>query len=327
MRRRAFPFLRVGSALICLLVTGVGCSRAPVEDTPIAADDTTEFFRWKRDIAGRLTPERQRQLESALEELRLDIMFRQEASGHDAIESAVCRKLNHLPLKEALLLGLQVKWKRLAGEQADLQRVLNANAHLITKPGDHAAADDLESYRAKQQKRFDTVAADRQSVEREIKALGGKVAALEAPAPIQAPLNVSHEEALKQIDEMLTGRLNAATIRLGAWPIKIDWEGAQLEGEKRAEFLAKKSANGRGERVIIPLRIKGHWLLYEGADQAPKLPDDVIAALSPAEATAFKRRWIEAEAELWARQLAKEFPEPPAAAEPEPDAPAKPRRT
>jgi hypothetical protein len=326
MRRRAFPFLRVGCAMFCLLAAGAGCSRTAVEDTPIAADDTTEFFRWKRDITGRLSPERQRQLESTLEELRLDIMFRQEASGHDAIESAVCRRLNHLSLKEGLLLGLQVKWKRLAGEQSDLQRILNANAHLITKPGDHAAADDLESYRAKQQKRLDTVTADLQGVEKEIGTLGGKVSALEAPAPAQAPVKVSHEEALKQIDEMLTGRLSAATLRLGAWPVKIDWQGAQLEGDKRAEFLAKKSINGRGERVIIPIRIKGHWLLYEGVDQAPKLPGDVLAALAPAETAAFQRRWIEAEAELWARQLAKEFPDPAPAAEPEPDAPAKRQR-
>lgn len=306
--------------LVMLLAAVTGCTRTPIEDSLIAADDTTTFYRWKRDTASQLSPEQQRQLETTLAELRLDIMFRQVATGHDAIESAVCERLNRLPVKEALLLGAQLKWHRLAAERDDLQRVINANSRLITKPGDQAAAADLDQYRAKQQQRADTVAQELQGVEKEIQALGGQIPALNLPAPATKPIAVSHAEATKQIADMLEGRRTAAVVRFGDWPVKIDWEGKQLEGDKRVEFLAKSAVNGRGERVVIPIRIKGSWLLFEASDQAPALPEDVRATLTTAELAAFKKDWIELEAELWARQLAKELPDaPPVPVEEKPD--------
>jgi 1-acyl-sn-glycerol-3-phosphate acyltransferase len=109
---------------------------------------------------------------------------------------------------------------------------------------------------------------------------------------------------------LLESRRGSAIFRSGDRPVKIDWEGKSLEGKKREEFAAKRAANSRGERVVIPLRIKGHWLLFEALDQAPKLPDDVRAILSPEELAKFKREWLELEAELWARQLEKDLPEP-----------------
>jgi hypothetical protein len=112
------------------------------------------------------------------------------------------------------------------------------------------------------------------------------------------------------MNEMVEGRRNGAAFKYGQWPVKIDWEGTQLTGEKRTEFAAKKSVNGRGEKVVIPVRIKGTWLLFESADQAPGLPDDVKAALTADELAKFKRDWLELEAEIWARQVGKELPEP-----------------
>jgi hypothetical protein len=257
------------------------------------------------------SPELKRQFESALQEIRLDLQFRQAASGHDAIEAALSKRINQLPLKDALLLGTQLKWRRLAGEREDLQKVINTNSRLVTKPGDTTAAADLDQYRAKHQQRLESTLRDLAATEKDYAALGGQVAALTLGTPPTKAVAVTREEALKLMAEMLDGRRSVVTFKYGQWPVKIDWSGAQLEGEKRAEFDAKKSVNGRGEKVIIPVRIKGRWLLFESADQAPGLPDDVKGALSADELAKFKRDWVELEAEIWARQIGKELPEPP----------------
>lgn len=328
MRRRAIfsrvLWLRVGGAALALLTAGAGCTRTDAVDAPIAADDATTFYRWKRDVGSQLSPDLQRQLESTLQEIRFDLTLHQQASGHDAVEGAVCARLNHLSVKAALLVGAGLKWQRLAAERDDLQRVANANAHLITKPGDQSAATELELYRAKVQQRSATITQELQALEKEIAALGGKVPTLALATPPTAALAVSRAEALQQITGLLEGRRGAATIRWGMWPVQIDWEGKKLAGDQRAEFLEKKIVNGRGEKVIIPVRIKGRWLLFEAPDQAPALPDDVKAQLTAPELAAFKRDWLELEAELWARQLAKNLPDPPPATEDQPEEPVTP---
>ncbi len=301
------------ACLALLLLATAGCTRTPIEDTKIAASDTTEFFRWKRDATSALSPERQKQFESTLEELRTDIMFKREASGHDAIEAAVCQRLNNLTVKQALLRGAQTRWQRLAAERDDLQRVINANAHLITKPGDETAALDLGEFRAKQQQRLDADSRELPALEKEIAELGGPAPVFHSTAPATKPMAVSRAEAQQQISDLLEGRRNSGTSRFGLWPVKVDWEGAKLEGGLRAEFVAKKTAGVTNGHVVIPVRIKGRWLLFAAPDQAPVLPDDVRSQLSADEVINFKRDWLEVEAELWAREVAKDFPTAPPA--------------
>ena len=65
--------------------------------------------------------------------------------------------------------------------------------------------------------------------------------------------------------------------------------------------------------MVIPVRIKERWLLFEGPDQSPALPDDVVAVLTPEELSKFKRDWLEVEAQRWAREIAKDMPAPPPA--------------
>ena len=306
-------FFRVAAVALSLLLALAGCKPSDPLTAKISADDSTDLFRWQRDHINDAAPDLKRQVDSALQEIRLDIQFRQEASGHDAIEAALCKRINHLPLKEALLLGTQLKWRRLAGEREDLQKVINTNSRLVTKPGDATAAADLDQYRAKHQQRFEATLRDLAATEKDYAALGGLVASLTLGIPTTKAVAVSHDEAAKLVADMLESRRNGAAFKYGPWPVKLDWEGAQLEGERLTEFAAKKSVNGRGVQVVIPIRIKGSWLLFESPDQAPALPDDVKAALSADEFAKFKRDWLELEAEIWARQVGKELPEPPPA--------------
>lgn len=293
-----------------LLILVAGCGPIDIQTAKVAADDTTTFFRWKRDVGNQLSAEQQRQLEVTQQELRLDIQLRQTASGHDAIESAMCERLNRLTIKGALLLGAQLKWQRQAAERDDLQRVASRNAQLITKPGDQAAAAELERYRGTFQQRIKKLTQELGGLETEILALGGKSPVLQLAAPASKPAAITHAEALDQIAVLLEGRRGSPMFRSGERSVKVDWEGKELEGKKLEEFAAKRVVNGRGERVVIPVRIKGSWLLYEASDQAPTLPTDVRATLSAEELAKFKREWLELEAELWARQLEKDLPDP-----------------
>ena len=306
-----FFVVRLSLIALALLLAVAGCKPSDPLTAKISADDSTDLFRWQRDITGSLIPELKRQMEGALQEIRLDIQFRGEASGHDPIEAALCKRVNRLTLKDALLLGTQLKWRRLAGEREDLQKVVNTNSRLVTKPGDMAAAADLDLYRGKHIQRLENTIRDLAATEKDYAALGGQVSSLTLGIATTKPVAVTHEEALKQMAEMIEGRRNGAAFNYGQWPVKIDWTGAMLEGEKRAEFEAKKSVNGRGVQVVIPVRIKATWLLFEAPDQAPGLPDDVKAVLSADELVKFKRDWLELEAEIWARQIGKQLPEPP----------------
>lgn len=316
MARRAapaeilIPVLR--SFVAALLLVLAGCAKTDPMDAMIAAGDTTTFVRWKRDVVADFPPAVQQQFETVLQELRIDIQFKREVSGHDAIEAEVCKRLDQHSVKEALLMGLELKWHRLTAERGDMQRVIDANERIITKPGDEAAAAEVAEYRAKHQARADAAGLELKAVERDLVALGGKIPAIvEAPPPSQR-IAMSHNEARQQVAELIDGRRNAATARYGRWPVKIDWGGAELTEDKRAEFLAKKTADAREGKIIVPIRIKKIWLLFEGLDQAPALPTDVKSQLTPAELTAFKKDWLEVEAEIWARQVGKDLPDPPA---------------
>lgn len=301
---------RFRGAALGLLIAVAGCGPTDIQTAKVAADDPTAFFRWKRDVGSQLTTEQQRQLELTQQELRLDIQLRQKASGHDAIEQAMCERLNHLTVKEALLLGAHLKWQRLAAERDDLQRVASRNAQLITKPGDLAAAAELARYRGTFQQRIERLTQELAGLESEIRGLGGPAPVLQLPASASRPPPITHAEALDQIAVLLESRRGSVTLTYGDRRVLIDWEGRDLEGSKRVEFASKRVVNGQGERVVIPVRIRGRWLLYEGADQAPALPDNVRAVLSAEELAKFKREWLELEAELWARQLEKELPDP-----------------
>lgn len=301
---------RAGVVALGLLLSLAGCGPTDLQTARVAAEDTTTFFRWKRDVGAQLSAEQQRQLEVTQQELRLDIQLHQSASGHDAIEGAMCGRLNQLTVRDALLLGAQLKWQRLAAERDDLQRVALRNAQLITKPGDQAAAAELERYRGTFQQRIDKISPELAGLEKEILALGGKAPVLQLAASAKKAPALTRAEALDQISVLLESRRGSAIFRTGDHPVKIDWEGKALEGSKREEFAAKRAMNGRGERVMIPVRIKGHWLLFEAPDQAPVLPEDVRSLLKPDELATFKREWLELEAELWARQLEKDLPDP-----------------
>jgi hypothetical protein len=104
--------------------------------------------------SGSIRIEEWREFDAMLQELRLRIMSNREATGHDAIESALRSKINGATFREVLIVGLQAKIARLAGERDGVRRVMNGNAHrvgILEKFGDSA---EFENARARQEKRL-----------------------------------------------------------------------------------------------------------------------------------------------------------------------------
>lgn len=269
-------------------------------------------------MADEFPPELKLELDDALQEMRYRISAMQEASGHDAINDALCKHVDGRTVTQVLLLGDEWKLQRLEVERDGLQHVVNTNAQLITKPGDEAAAAELERTRVQQQKRLDTAAAEIQRLQKRVAELGGVPAPrLEGsrPAPLEA---ASREEALKQIADLIQGRRNGSLLKYGGWPVKIDREGRALDEDMRRDFVTRKTAAEAGGQIVIPIRIKGHWLLFEGPNQAPRLPEFIVANLTAADRAKYERTWVDVDAELWARESGAnlELPPPPTLSQP-----------
>lgn len=294
--------MRTLLAVVCLSLVWAGCARIDDRHARVAAEDVSSFAAWQRHVAADFPPDLQQEFQEALQEIRYLITAAQEATGHDGIETALCKHVNARTVNEVLLAGEEAKLQRLNAERDTLQRAVNANAQLITRPDDLVAAHELERIRTKQQQRLDTLGREIQNVKSRMTANGGSVPGPPADAKTSEPLErLSREEGLRRIAVMIQERRDIGTLKYGSWPVKIDREGSELSETERRAFLERKAAAASEGRVVIPIKIKGHWLYFAGANQAPVLPKFVVANLTADDRRKFEEDWNDLEAELWAR--------------------------
>lgn len=298
--------LVAGLAVIC-----GGCGRVDVNKTPISADDGADFSRWQRSSLSELPPDVQQEFQGALQQLRFVITAKGEASGHDAIEAALAKRVNGHTVNEVLRWGYETRLERLEFDRVQLQRVISTNARLITKPGDLSAAETLEGNRAMQQKRFDKTIAEIKDVEARLVAVGGTVPPkLADQQALVSPDQATREDALKEIATLIEERRAPGRLKYGDWPVKIDRTGAQLDETERAPFLEKQAAAKTAGRVVVPIKIKGRWLFFDSANRVPDLPKFMLAKLTPEDVRKFTDDWTDVEAERWAREQAADFEVP-----------------
>ena len=303
----------------CLCVVCDGCTRVDPQHALIAAEDGPAFAAWQRKVVSEFPAALRQEFADAVQEIRFHLGAQPGVTGRDAVEAALCQRIDGHTVTEVLLLGDGFKLSRLEADRVQLQRVTNANAHLVTKPDDRAAANQLEQLRAQQQKRLDGIDADIRQAKARIAANGGAVPAASPELATSAPMErISRDEALRQIAAMLHDRRNPSILKRGGWPVKIDREGQQLDAALRTDFLARKAAAEFKGRIVIPIRIKEHWLLFEGPNQAPQLPKFVLASVTEADRRKFEEDWVNLEAEVWARDEAADFEIPKPALTPLP---------
>ena len=297
------------STVLCLSLLLVGlsslsCTRPDPLTARVAAHDGAALARWRSQGAARFTGFDWREFDDALQEIRLGVMLGGHASGREPVESSLCGQVHGLTVREVLVLGHTAAFQRLERECADLQNFADANAWLVTKPGDAASANHLSAFRARQQQRLEHAKAGIENARRRIAALGGSLEP-SAPPPVSVTAQpLAREAARDEVQRMIHKLRAVGLLRFGAWPIRFDPEGARLPAELRAEYARQSAAARTAGRSITAVRHRGRWWIYDAACAPPDFPPFVTANLTAADRAEIGRDWVHLQAELWTREAA-----------------------
>jgi hypothetical protein len=152
-------------------------------------------------MLGRLTSDQVRDLDAAVQELRLEIMSK-GSSGSGAIQDAFRAAVAGKTLRQLMELGLTAKLDRLEQDRAKLATFITQNAQLLTRDGDAASAEYLARKRDDQLSRLDAIDRDLDETRARMKTFG----LTPPPAPPHAvvPVNGSsvvedHPDTMPQL--------------------------------------------------------------------------------------------------------------------------------
>lgn len=148
-----------------------GCSPGDPLDRVVAAESPAAFAMWKSRSTGRLPAQQSRDLDEAIQELKLAIMAGREATGSAEIEAAMRAKIDRHTIREVLRLGFESKVRRLELERKGLLIATEQNSRLITRPGDTKSSVHLEQFREKQAARLAAADSELRSAREKLEAL------------------------------------------------------------------------------------------------------------------------------------------------------------
>ncbi len=109
-------------------------------------------------MSDRLSREQWRLFDQAMQELKIQIMLKGEASGSAAVDEALRSQIDGKPLYETVRFGLQLRLDRLLSEKAALEERVARNARLKTRVGDVESAQVLRDSTAAQDLRVEKLA-------------------------------------------------------------------------------------------------------------------------------------------------------------------------
>jgi hypothetical protein len=157
---------------LCALVFA-GCSSPPPLDRKVAAATGQEFSSWQMRNREDFPPDQWSEFEAALQEIKLHIISLKEATGGDEVNDALRPKIHQHTVREVLQQGYEARLWRLNVERTELDKMLEQNATLRTRPGDTASASYLEHKHQQQTEQHDKVVAEIRATEQKLAALGG----------------------------------------------------------------------------------------------------------------------------------------------------------
>jgi hypothetical protein len=155
-------------------VVATGCQRTPRYEQKVAAETTSDFGRWQRDVQGSFKPAEWAEFESALQDIKVRIIAHKEATGADGVNDALRPKIHGRTVREVLRQGYEAKLWRLNVELTELEKMIKANATLQTNPGDSASGDYLARKLRDQSERFRKVEEEIRAAEETVKGLAAR---------------------------------------------------------------------------------------------------------------------------------------------------------
>lgn len=286
-------------------LAGCGGQSAP---TKIDARSMSAYRNWRSRAAADFSNDTWSEFDAAIQDIRLRAMTH-GVSGEGAIDDAMCQQVDGHTMDEVLIADYTTKVDELQQTAKQMKEMVDANALLVPKPGDTDAAEELDRRRTEQLGRLNRTLDDVDKLNRRLAQLKGIVATNDtSPRPMAAAAGLSREAALSEIHAMIDQRLDVAAMRFGAWPVKVDRSGKLVEGDAKAEFEAKREAAFRNHHVVIPVRVRDEWWIFDAPVTEPTFSPAVTAHLTADDRQAVGQRWENSEAILWAREKA--FVEP-----------------
>ena len=108
----------------CLCVVCAGCTRVDPQHALIAAEDGPAFAAWQRKVVSAFSPALRQEFADAVQEIRFHLGAQTGTTGRDAVEAAVCQRIDGHTVTEVLLLGDGLTQYRLAADRVQLQQAL-----------------------------------------------------------------------------------------------------------------------------------------------------------------------------------------------------------
>ena len=159
----------IGVVLLLLAALGAtGCQKTDPLAVKVSAATADGFSDWRIRVGSDLSAAEWQAFDGAVQEIKLELMAAQEATGGAAVNAAARVRIQGRAVREVMLAGGHAKLRRLGVERAELAAVIEKNSHLAIKPGNAAPAADLVRARQRQaehlQRLTDEVAATEQKL-------------------------------------------------------------------------------------------------------------------------------------------------------------------
>ncbi|MBI4624378.1 MAG: hypothetical protein HY736_14330 [Verrucomicrobia bacterium] len=124
------------------------------------------------DASDSIGTEEWREFDGMLQDLRMQIMANREATGREAIESALRAKIHGATFRDVLIIGLRSRLVRLADERESVRRFMNANARNTGILGNDGPFAEYERARANQEKKLLAIDEEIRVTKRRLKDFG-----------------------------------------------------------------------------------------------------------------------------------------------------------
>lgn len=161
---------------ILAMVLGSGCARKEPLDREVKAGSREEFERWTGKLSTELTSEHAKDLELAVQEIKILVMAQKGRGGAELLDEGMRELVKGKTVRDALRLGLQARRDRMEMERGEVRKRLEHDSSLKVREGDTESAAYLE--------RITRAEADRlQSLTAEIARLDAKLKQLELAQP------------------------------------------------------------------------------------------------------------------------------------------------